>query len=177
LSNKQCSQTRHSSTKLIPSSIIKTQYHNLDKHNAHKQDIHLPNIIPRSIIKTQSHNLDKQQCSQNKTFIYQKIIPSSIIKPNNATIWTSNNSSQSNKQERINLPSSKAHPNKLQSSSQQAPSSKTQYHKSNTTISFDTQRKNSKFQISDVVTKLKHPTPQLPTNPKTKKQKKSNLFL
>ncbi len=96
---------------------------------AHKQDIHLPKIILRSIIKTQSHNLDKQQCSQNKTFIYQRSFQTPSSKPNptiwtsnnaiktrhsstkrsfqapsskpNATIWTSNNSSQSNKQERI----------------------------------------------------------------------------
>ncbi len=134
LSNKQCSQTRHSSTtKLIPSSIIKTQCHNLDKHNGHKQRHSSTNIIPSSIIKTQCHNLDK-----------------------------SNNSSQSNKRESI----SQAHP--------QAPSSKTQYHKSNTTISYDTQKTNSKFPISDVVTQLKDPTPPpppLPHQPKNQKTK------
>ncbi len=83
LSNKQCSQTtRHSSTKLIPSSIIKTQCHNLDKHNAHKQDIHLPTSFQAPIIKTQCHNLDKATIALNQTRenLSPKLIPSSIIK-------------------------------------------------------------------------------------------------
>ncbi len=135
LSNKQCSQTtRHSSTKLIPSSIIKTQCHNLDKHNAHKQDIHLPTSFQAPIIKTQCHNLDKATIALNQTRenLSPKLIPSSIIKN---------------------------------------PIPQIQHHH----LLGHTQKTNSKFPISDVVTQLKDPnSPPSSPSPPTQKPKNNN---
>jgi hypothetical protein len=96
LSNKQCSQTRDSSTKLIPSSIIK-------------------NPMPQPGQATMALNQTRHSST--------KIIPSSIIKN---PMPQSGQATIALNQTRENLPSSF-----------QAPTSKTQYHKSNTTISSD----------------------------------------
>jgi hypothetical protein len=100
LSNKQCSQTRHSSTK--------------DHSKLHHQ-----NPIPQS---------GQATMLSNKTFIYQdhsKLHHQNPIPQSGQATMALN---QTNKRESLKLPSSK-----------------TQYHKSNTTISYDTQK--IKFQV------------------------------
>jgi hypothetical protein len=122
-----------------------------------KQEIHLPSSSQAPSSKLNATTWTNKMFT-NKTFIYQ----------DHSKLHHQNPMPQSGQatialnQTRENLPSSQA--------PSQAPSSKTQYHKSNTTISYDTQKTNSKFPISDVVTQLKDPTPLLPfpTNPNTK---------